>query len=424
MGVFFGLNELKKDFLMSSKEVLKVNALSKFYKSYRKPYQKLIELLLKKESKENDVRILNNISFSLERGKVLGVIGPNGAGKSTLLQVIAGTISPTQGEVTIDGRVTALLELGAGIDPEMTGRENIYLMGNTYGIEDAVIKSKEDNIIGFSGLKEAIDNPVKTYSSGMFVRLAFSVSTALEPDVLIVDEALAVGDVGFQAKCLDRLEQLIAEGTSILLASHDMQLIKNYCSSAICMNNGEIVESGDPEVVSERYLHLMKGVGQEPTGSLRWSIDEEESAVRFESDKGKISGFEVASDAAGSVICSGKQVEIRVKIKLYESNVRPSVSVILRDFRGYNIYGLRALLSLGQLRSLSNMEYEAIFYMPLALADGNYSFTVRLEDARTEKVSEVLDKRVGMCEFIISSEKKDFLGAVNLGGCIREYNDA
>ena len=238
---------------MSAENILETVGLTKCYRSYSNSRQRLMELLLHRHRETRAaVCALRGVSLSLGPGEIFGVIGPNGSGKSTLLQIIAGTLRPTTGTLAVQGRLTALLELGAGVDTEMTGRENIMLMGQTHGLDRETVLSRTGAIIEFSELGDAIDHPVKTYSSGMFVRLAFSVSTAMKPDILIVDEALSVGDVGFQLKCLDRLETLIAEGASILLASHDMQLIKNYCTRAICLHQGEVIEEGDPELVTER----------------------------------------------------------------------------------------------------------------------------------------------------------------------------
>ena len=399
---------------MCSDAVLKVDNVCKHYRAWESPHERLKELLFGVDA-ASQVEVIKNISLELGRGQILGVIGPNGAGKSTLLQMIAGTLRPSSGTIEIDGRLTALLELGAGVDPELTGIENIYLMSSTYGIPRPQIKDSIDDIIRFSGLGNYIEKPVKTYSSGMFVRLAFSVSTALKPDVLIVDEALSVGDVGFQAKCLERLEELIASGTSILLASHDMQLIRNYCTSAICLHQGEIIAQGEPELVTERYLHLMRQDREHVHDTLSWKADEEGKA-RFASKKGEVLAVSVLDHELNRSFVTGDVIRVQVACQLHEPGVTPSIVLILRDVRGYNIYGLKA--SCDQLHNTSDGQVNAVFEMPLQLAEGHYSFTVRLENAKTDTINYLLDKHVGICGFTVSDPQKDFLGGVNLHGRI------
>lgn len=404
---------------MCSDVVLRVEGLTKCYRSYRSPTRRLGELLWGARAVEvGEIRALDDVSFTLRRGEIFGVIGPNGAGKSTLLQMIAGTLRPSAGRVEVTGRLTALLELGAGVDREMTGRENVFLMGGTYGIDGETIRDRMEEIIAFSGLGDFIEQPVKTYSSGMFVRLAFSVSTALDPDVLIVDEALSVGDVGFQAKCLDRLEELIQGGSSILLASHDLQLIKTYCSSAICLSEGAVIERGDPETVTERYFYLMRSGGEQADGwGLRWS-SKGGSAVRFGSEKGEISAVDVKTPSGKYIVATGDEVTVTVGGRIVDPEVTPAVSLVLRDVRGYNLYGLTALAAKGGVEIGAEGSFTARFTVPLHLAKGQYSFTVRLEDHRTDRISTLLDKHVGVCRIAVEGAPRQFLGAVNLFGSV------
>lgn len=402
---------------MSSERVLEVTGLTKRYQAYANPLGRLREVLLnRREAVSGGVEALSDVSFSLNRGEIFGVIGPNGSGKSTLLQMIAGTLKPSAGSIDVQGRLTALLELGAGMDRQMTGRENIFLMGATYGLTQAEIVTKVKAIIDFSGLGAFIDRPVTTYSSGMAVRLAFSVSTALDPDVLIVDEALAVGDIGFQAKCLDRLEHLIQQGSSILLASHDMQLIKNYCSSAICLGAGRIIESGDPQAVTERYLMLMRQSGQLRGQGMHWK-NVSNGAAGFSMKKAsRIDDVDVVSVDSRPVIRSGESVTVAVEGHIGDRDVVPVVSLMLRDARGYNIYGLKAHADRGHLDIDENGAFTSSFILPMHVAKGDYSFTVRLLDYRTERVFEVLDKHVGVCRLTVEASGEGFLGSVNLHG--------
>jgi len=197
---------------------------------------------------------LKDISFKVNEGEVLGIIGKNGAGKSTLLKLLSKVTFPTSGQITLNGRVSSLLEVGTGFHPELTGRENVYLNGAILGMTKKEIAAKFDDIVAFSGVDKFIDTPVKRYSSGMYVRLAFAVAAHLEPDVLIVDEVLAVGDVDFQKKCIGKMKEVAGGGRTVLFVSHNMEAVKNLCTRALLMEHGRIVEEGTPAEVIAAYL--------------------------------------------------------------------------------------------------------------------------------------------------------------------------
>jgi len=197
---------------------------------------------------------LNDINFSVSQGEVLGIIGRNGAGKSSLLKILSKVTSPTKGQITLNGRVASLLEVGTGFHPELTGKENIYLNGAILGMTKHEISSKFNEIVAFSGVEKYIDTPVKRYSSGMYVRLAFAVAAHLEPEILIIDEVLAVGDVEFQKKCIGKMKDVAGEGRTVLFVSHNMEAVKNLCSRAILLEHGKIITEGSPTEVIETYL--------------------------------------------------------------------------------------------------------------------------------------------------------------------------
>jgi ABC-type polysaccharide/polyol phosphate transport system ATPase subunit len=218
---------------------------------------------------------LRDVSFEVPRGKTFGLIGPNGCGKSTLLQVIAGILEPDEGSTRVHGRVTSLLELGAGFSPELTGRENIFLNASLYGMKRDVIAPRFDDIVAFAEMERFIDMPVRTYSSGMYVRLGFSVAAHLDPEVLLVDEALSVGDETFQRKCLHTIKEFQKRGMTILIVSHDLLLIERFCDGAALLNQGRLVAAGDPEDVIAKYHGL--GVGREiPGAGQRWGTGQAE----------------------------------------------------------------------------------------------------------------------------------------------------
>ena len=222
---------------------------------------------LEEPKEEGDFWALKDISFDIEQGKTVGIIGANGAGKSTLLKIISRITAPTKGSVKIQGRVGSLLEVGTGFHPELTGRDNVFLNGAILGMTRAEVKSKFDHIVGFAELEQFIDTPVKRYSSGMYVRLAFAVSAFLEPEILILDEVLAVGDIAFRVKCYKRLEELIRGRHTILFVAHDSSLITNVCHSAIWLDKGVIKDCGAADAVVNSYQKALTPSGENSTQS-------------------------------------------------------------------------------------------------------------------------------------------------------------
>lgn len=229
-----------------------VQNLNKDFKIYERPQDRLFEILLRRQ-RHQLYHVLSDISFAVPEGKSLGIIGDNGAGKSTLLKLLVGTLQPTSGEIAIDGQVAALLELGAGFHPEFTGRKNIYLNAALLGVPDDNIAELEKDIIAFSELDYFIDRPVKTYSSGMYVRLAFSIATMVRPDILVIDEALSVGDMAFQKKCVQRMNEFRQQQKTMVFCSHSMFHVQELCDIAIWLNKGKIQEIGDSDKVVGHY---------------------------------------------------------------------------------------------------------------------------------------------------------------------------
>ncbi|MFZ3136618.1 MAG: ABC transporter ATP-binding protein [Thermodesulfovibrionales bacterium] len=238
----------------SVEEVLRASELSKIYKLYSKSTDRLKEYFFK-GNRHTDFVALDRVSFSIRKGETLGIVGENGAGKSTLLQLIAGTLSPTSGEVMVNGRVLALLELGIGFHPDFTGRENIFFYGDMLGLPRRYVQSKFNDIMEFSELGYFMDRPLKTYSTGMQMRLAFSLVSSLEPDILIIDEALSVGDIYFQKKCIDRIMDFKNNGKTIIFCSHSTYHVNVLCNKTIWLKDGAIEMSGEPEKVLPAYEH-------------------------------------------------------------------------------------------------------------------------------------------------------------------------
>jgi len=242
-----------------------LTGISKRYNIYERPVDRLKEMLWRnKRSFHREFWAVRNVDLQCQAGKTTALIGPNGSGKSTLLQIMAGVITPTTGQVNITGRVTAILELGAGFQPEYTGRENVMLNGMILGISREEMLKRLDTIAEFADIGDFFDQPVKSYSSGMVVRLAFAVATTVDPDVLLVDEALAVGDMSFQVKCFKKCLSLQEAGKTIVLVTHDMETVSKHCDHVILLNGGQVLVQGRPELVVPQYEQLMNAGAAAP----------------------------------------------------------------------------------------------------------------------------------------------------------------
>lgn len=244
---------------MKEQKMIVVDDVSKIYNLYNNPGDRLKEALFSKKSRHKEFKALDHVSFEVNKGEILGIIGKNGSGKSTILKIITNVLSPSAGTCQVNGKIAALLELGAGFNQEYTGIENIYLNGQMIGYSREEMDEKLQDIIDFADIGEHINQPVKTYSSGMFARLAFSVAISVDPDILIVDEALSVGDVFFQNKCYKRFEDFRNRGKTILFVTHDMGSIIKYCDRAILLNAGRKISEGNPQEIVDLYKRVMVG---------------------------------------------------------------------------------------------------------------------------------------------------------------------
>jgi len=250
---------------MSSELAILLENLGKCYQIYDHPRDRLRQMFSRSHRYYREFWALRGLSLEVPRGEVLGIVGRNGAGKSTLLQLVCGTLYPTEGEVTVNGRVAALLELGSGFNPEFTGRENVYLGATIIGLSKEEIDARYEEIVAFSGIGDFIDQPVKTYSSGMYVRLAFSVATSVDPDILVIDEALSVGDGAFARKSFDRIMQLKKKGATILFCSHSMYHVEAVCSRALWLEAGRVVMIDEPSKVITAFSTSVM-LGESPAG--------------------------------------------------------------------------------------------------------------------------------------------------------------
>ncbi|SFN82751.1 lipopolysaccharide transport system ATP-binding protein [Nitrosospira briensis] len=357
---------------------IRVQNLTKCYQIYEKPHHRLkqslyprIQRLIGHHPKQyyREFWALKDVSFEVKKGETVGIVGRNGSGKSTLLQIICGTLAPTAGSVETKGRIAALLELGSGFNPEFTGRENLYMNGAVLGLNREEIDDRLDAIVSFADIGQFIDQPVKTYSSGMSVRLAFAVQAQVDPDILIVDEALSVGDAKFQAKCFARLQQLKDNGTSILLVTHSSEQIVTHCSSAILMNDGLQLEMGEPRRVVNRYMDLLFGKEKRTVdsqiGELGDTAPQEEIKAevsyqlshtsdvfanragynpheyRWGDGTVSILDFYLATDDGSypSAVTAGQIVTLAVSVKFHCDLLRPILGIAIKTKDGVTVSG-------------------------------------------------------------------------------------
>ncbi len=276
---------------------IKVTDLTKMYKLYNKNSDRLKDALgLLKEERYTENLALNHVNLEIKRGETIGIIGTNGSGKSTILKIITGVLSPTSGTVEVDGHISALLELGAGFNMEYNGIDNIYLNGMMIGFSEEEIESRMDAILEFADIGDYVYQPVKTYSSGMFVRLAFAVAINIDPEILIVDEALSVGDVFFQAKCYHKFEEFKEQGKTILFVSHDLSTISRYCDRAVLLNKGVILGEGTPKKMIDIYKQVLVGQYPLPESDVKSLLEDEDIRNAVKKSEYKESEKEKKSD--------------------------------------------------------------------------------------------------------------------------------
>lgn len=400
--------------------VIKAENLYKTYKLYENPKDRLFEAIVPFSKKRHtEFNALSDISFSVEKGESVGIIGKNGSGKSTLLKILTGVITESAGSLKTEGRIAALIELGAGFNPEYTGMENIYLNAAIMGCSKAETEGKIDSILEFAEIGDFIYQPVKTYSSGMFVRLAFSVAIHVNPDILIVDEALAVGDYRFQAKCYNKFEELKEQGKTVLFVSHDIDAVRRFCTRAIWLDAGELILDGDVSEVTSKYMEFITDASlKKPqiSGGEEQRTEYEAHPVfsgfdpinRFGSDLGCIKSVVLKKDGK---VCNDFFVNDKVTAELEidvpkEADLSgAAVSVGLKDKNGLDIFvtstfdkGIK-IEDFGKLKlSVSFMNY---------LNQGTYTVIASLENRNTAPIS-YYDYIEGAAYLKVGAEKELF----------------
>lgn len=343
--------------------VIEIKNISKIYNLYNKPSDRLKEALFSRKSRHTEFAALNDVSFNVNKGEILGIIGKNGSGKSTILKIITSVLTPTSGECIVKGKIAALLELGAGFNMEYTGIENIYLNGQMIGFSKEEMDKKLQAIIDFADIGEHIYQPVKTYSSGMFARLAFSVAISVDPDILIVDEALSVGDVFFQNKCYRRFEEFRERGKTILFVTHDMGSVIRYCNRCVLLNAGKKVAEGKPQEMVDLYKRIMVGQWNENEESTEEASPVQSSNVKndqlwkdqistnpdievYGDGRADIIDFGIFSDTGdiGNNVYKGDYYSVKMKVRINEDNLNPIFAFKLRDIKGTELTGTNTML--------------------------------------------------------------------------------
>lgn len=403
--------------------MIKVHELSKAYKIFDNPADRLKQSLYRGQKKfYKEFWPLTKVSFSVEQGEIVGLVGANGSGKSTLLQVICGILQPTSGEVRVTGRVAALLELGSGFNAEFNGHDNLLMNAALLGLTSDEIQARYADIVAFADIGDFLYQPVKTYSSGMVVRLAFAISSFVDADILVVDEALAVGDVGFQAKCLERMERLMQQGTTVLLVTHDVQLIKRYCNRVLYLHKGCLVYDGEPEEGTEIYLAQTRERAF-ATHPLELAHGAQTSGVNYASQAGYISAAILScrnTTGQSIVVGQGERIQLNITAKISHQVEHPRIQMTVRDNRGYNLFGFNNYYSGKTLKPDAEGNISVRYSFDANLQIGDYAITLRLDDCDNVHSTNLIDKQVGIADFTVTAPAKRFDAVIDLNGCCED----
>lgn len=394
---------------MSFDPVVRLENLGKCYHVYEKPRDRLLQMLTRGRKKyAREFWALRDVSLAVKKGECLGVIGRNGAGKSTLMQLVCGTLNPTCGTLAVQGRVAALLELGAGFNPEFSGRENVLLSAAVNGLSQAEIATRYEEIVEFSGVRDFIDQPVKTYSSGMYVRLAFSIATSVDPDILVIDEALSVGDGEFARKSFDRILSLQKQGKTILFCSHSLYQVEKFCDRVLWLDHGRpIMLGGAGEVIPHYSAFLFGDTAQaNPDSSvveLAQPVTPESSGIKGQA---RLTQVDVALNGLSGTKLKGDsgQSTLRIRVRFVSDPLFPSPVVGITFDYGSLLTVTSVLSSADQIRiqrdNLGVGEIEVVF-PKLALRKGEYQVSVYLG---CENALHIYDKALGVATIEMADE--------------------
>ena len=361
---------------------IEIQGIAKKFRRYKERPTSLKQRVTKFRVRSEEFWALKDVGIEIPEGSTFGLIGPNGSGKSTLLKIVAGILRPTEGLVTTRGRIAALLELGAGFHPELTGRENVYLNGSILGLSRKEIDSKFDEIVAFAELEDFIDNQVKFYSSGMFVRLGFAVAVHVDPQILLVDEVLAVGDEGFQRKCLDRVRQFQREGRTIMFVTHAVDLVRQICDEAVMLDHGAMVAQGDPEEVVRTFrLQMLKE-------DLAYATEEGSKEIEI------VSAELIREDGgSGTEVRSGETLTIQVDLKAQHPVDDPIVSFALHDQDNRFIFGTNTDWKGMHFQPFEGKKRLRFHLRTLPFVRGKFWVTLGVHSKDTKRVYHVQEQR-------------------------------
>jgi lipopolysaccharide transport system ATP-binding protein len=399
--------------------VIAVQNVSKLYHLYQHPFDRVLDSFALGNKQGAEFWALRNVNLRVEKGEVFAIVGPNGSGKSTLLQIISGILQPTSGRVLCSGRVAALLELGAGFNPEFSGRDNVYLNGEIMGLSRKEMDQAFPRIEAFAEIGKFIDRPVKEYSSGMYVRLAFSTAIHVDPEILVVDEALAVGDAIFASRCIHKFEELRQRKVTVLLVSHDLGLVKRLADRAAFMLQGQVVMQGSPKDAVNQYVGFVLDQERGDKNNERGSTEEIAAKSSFRHGDGASHIVDARMLNKLGQTCRafkpGETIVIRVRASFQRAVSNPVVGILIRNRIGIDVFGTNTRLERIELGDFETGEaLEVDFEMDCLLARQEYTLTVATQywnGLSQDWLDDVLDFRV--------VDTKDVAGVLNLNTRVR-----
>ncbi len=403
---------------MSSEVAISIREVSKSFRLFgrKSQLQTLKSALLKREiipSADSSIEALKQLSFDIPRGEAFGVIGRNGSGKSTLLKIVSGILKPTRGLVSVNGRVSALIELGAGFHPEISGRENIFINGIMLGLSKREVEKRFDRIVEFSGIEEFLDQPVKTYSSGMYVRLGFAVAVHVDPEILLIDEILSVGDEEFSAKCIAKIQEMKARGVTLVFVTHQLGLVRELCDRAAWLDKGKVRSIGDPDRVVDDYLQEV--AGQKPAAAAGKGLDAElegeeeerdpDEEERWGSQEVVLSEVRLQDLEGRQLVALGSQepvvVEMKVEVREPQTDFVFGIGIYHAD--GTCVYGTNTEVEAYRPDRLDGSGRVRFVIHSLDLVGGTY----RLDVAIHTKNGRAFDYRRGVIRFVVGSARHE-----------------
>ena len=413
-------DKLTKTSEMPREIAIKAENITKVYKLYDKPSDRMKEALGFSRKKAKEHYALTDVDLTIYKGETVGIIGTNGSGKSTILKIITGVLNPTKGNMIVDGRISALLELGAGFNMEYNGIENIYLNGTMMGFSEKEIDEKLEDILAFADIGDYVYQPCKTYSSGMFVRLAFAVAINIEPEILIVDEALSVGDVFFQAKCYHKFDEFKAAGKTILFVSHDLSSIAKYCDRVVLLNKGVKLGEGNPKEMIDAYKQVLVGQYQVPDQNGENLLDDEEikakaaimgginpEVLEYGTGAAKIHDYYVM-DKKGTVttaVIKGEEWALQFEVDFEEDVKAPIFAFTIKNIRGTEITGTNSMYEKAFLDGVKKGEKKTVsFTQKMDLQGGEYLLSLGVTGYENDKF-EVYHRLYDVLNITVVSDK-------------------